>query len=155
LNDILFILLIIFDSLLLIHLYLNLKYKINIFEYLYFLRKIKKKSLLDIFNNKEIVVYRIEHSINGIGPYRNKEKISNEVSENKPYPIDDFLIEDFLNLKYKFILHKMFFGFESKESLFNWFSKEEINFLLKRNYKIKEFKTSKYIKGKKQILFLK
>jgi len=108
-----------------------------------------------------MIVYRIEHKKDGLGPYafRSENEYLNKIldalgdgtSTNRhPLPCYDEMNADRITTSH-------FFGFETKEALNDWFSNKWIKFLYSNDFRVYQYKVlkKKVLFGRKQVAFIK
>lgn len=100
-----------------------------------------------------MIVYRIEHPEDGMGPYKglnecvNWQETPHDESARTPVPVYDF--DD----KYwPYIMNEyLIFGFKSIRQLANWFTKTELETIFSYGYTIVTFESNNVIEGKNQV----
>lgn len=105
-----------------------------------------------------MLVWRIEHKTTGLGPYRSPDAIDAYTIFNNPSLHSDQTIwpAPYMDLD-RYIKEDEFCGFPSKSDIFKWFTKEEVEILIKNNYRIRVYRPITHILGKsgKQVFFYK
>jgi len=123
-----------------------------IFEYEEYNKFLKTRQTISPIQKKQIVVYRIEHKLNGIGPYRNSD-LDRNGEKDTPTPYYDNFKTEWIWLRFNRLNNHYKFGFKNQQQLLNWFSIEELNMLNKKGYKLFIYSTNNYFASDKQVCF--
>jgi hypothetical protein len=98
-------------------------------------------------------VFRVENKKTGLGPYQDEHEITFVLSKNHTGPKYPFVeIDDLCKLR---VHGDVFFGFDSFDDVFDWFTSEEIANLYQQGFVISVYKVCDMyvVKSYKQVIF--